>query len=980
MSLTRLCLLVAIGPALAFAGLVDSLWSAQYVGSTRTQFNSAADVIVDSATGHVYVCGSGEREYSNQTDMLLVKFNENGDTLWSRIIGGNTWSQDDMAHAMVADSAGNIYVVGLTGNAAPRGLDATWAKYSPDGTLLWWKKSMWRDDDAAFDITFGPGSDLYICGTRTDTLIGLSAFMVMRVNPDSGAIVWVRSYVLDTLAESRHHQSRRDLHPDFYDDYDYWDNCASALAPTPAGNIAVTGFGLSYDYEREWWTMTLTPTGNQLWATTHHHPNTIDHDDDVAFDLAVARTGEVYVAGFDFFQTTISEQGYNFAVAKYDLAGQEVAHRSMNVSAENGDDYAFSLALDDSTPQNVYVTGVLAYPSPLDEQNTTFKLDSDLQNRWGLLGASFGASGDDRGLKVIHRQGRIYVAGRRNLDMSLICYTTANPGLGQSKDTLWTFTSSGPGNLEDIGAAVTVVDTDRIYLAGHNLRYSTQYWTNLALIRLAHGDRDLLVRRIIAPRGTVSEGDTIVPEAVVANQGSLSGRFKAFMSIGSSYIDSVTAQLGPGESLTVRFRDWIARPIGRFAVRCSVGASSDINPANNVRVETVLVAGRDVACPRIVAPLGMIDSGETVVPRAWVCSYSRTPEVFPVRFKIGYEYADTQLVNLPPFDSMLVGFRPWTAQNIGRWAVTCSTMLDGDANPGNDRAVDSVRVMPVEVRDVGAVRVLAPAETTQFGIVVVPRAVFRNFGNVAASFPVMMAIDPGYLDMQQVAGLQPGESTIVEFTPWTAEPPGPLATAAFSDLPGDVNPGNDTAAGWVFVRVRDAAVRNIVAPRGTIDSGTNVTPSSTVANFGNATERIMVRFRIHRLSADIPVLSPFLCHRSALLRFSASGPGEVDPDQVYEDSTYITLAPGETLVTGFRQWSAAPSGSYRTESFTFLDGDMNPANDTATGSFTVVRRLHDVGVAAILAPPDTLDTGVTVVPAAVVRNSGTDPETFRVRF
>ena len=40
--------------------------------------------------------------------------------------------------------------------------------------------------------------------------------------------------------------------------------------------------------------------------------------------------------------------------------------------------------------------------------------------------------------------------------------------------------------------------------------------------------------------------------------------------------------------------------------------------------------------------------------------------------------------------------------------------------------------------------------------------------------------------------------------------------------------------------------------------------------------------------------------------------------------------------------------------------------------------LHDVGVTAILAPKDTVDTGSVVTPAAIVRNFGTFPETFPV--
>jgi hypothetical protein len=41
---------------------------------------------------------------------------------------------------------------------------------------------------------------------------------------------------------------------------------------------------------------------------------------------------------------------------------------------------------------------------------------------------------------------------------------------------------------------------------------------------------------------------------------------------------------------------------------------------------------------------------------------------------------------------------------------------------------------------------------------------------------------------------------------------------------------------------------------------------------------------------------------------------------------------------------------------------------------------HDVGVTEILAPPDTVDSGATVPPQAVMHNSGSSGETFDVRF
>jgi len=63
---------------------------------------------------------------------------------------------------------------------------------------------------------------------------------------------------------------------------------------------------------------------------------------------------------------------------------------------------------------------------------------------------------------------------------------------------------------------------------------------------------------------------------------------------------------------------------------------------------------------------------------------------------------------------------------------------------------------------------------------------------------------------------------------------------------------------------------------------------------------------------------------------------------------------------------------------TSLSGDWCTANDKKTGS--VVVRVRDVTCTQLLAPPDTVDSGATVTPRAVVRNAGTTNETFNTRL
>jgi hypothetical protein len=80
----------------------------------------------------------------------------------------------------------------------------------------------------------------------------------------------------------------------------------------------------------------------------------------------------------------------------------------------------------------------------------------------------------------------------------------------------------------------------------------------------------------------------------------------------------------------------------------------------------------------------------------------------------------------------------------------------------------------------------------------------------------------------------------------------------------------------------------------------------------------------------------------------------------------------------FDSWTATARGVSATRCSTGLSGDWCPNNDKKTGAVTV--RVRDIACIRLLAPPDTVDSGATVAPRAVVRNAGTTNETFSTRL
>jgi len=147
----------------------------------------------------------------------------------------------------------------------------------------------------------------------------------------------------------------------------------------------------------------------------------------------------------------------------------------------------------------------------------------------------------------------------------------------------------------------------------------------------------------------------------------------------------------------------------------------------------------------------------------------------------------------------------------------------------------------------------------------------------------------------------------------------------------------------------DVGPTAILVPVGTVDSGTQVTPTVVVRNFGTG-------------SATFP---------TTLL--IGSGYSETQSD---------TLAAGSVDTLRFPIWTAYPIGTTGVVCFTGLVGDEDPANDTIRDSVRVVGPpVHDVGAVAIISPSASVRAGDTVVPRALIRNFGNRVERFfNVRF
>ncbi len=155
-------------------------------------------------------------------------------------------------------------------------------------------------------------------------------------------------------------------------------------------------------------------------------------------------------------------------------------------------------------------------------------------------------------------------------------------------------------NVEEC-ARINAPDTGlwTIRVSAHNVATARKQgfaWTiSGGVERIAGEAHDVGVAVITAPVDTVDTGAYVDPKVVVSNFGTSDETFLTRLTIGAAYTDTMTITLGSGVSDTLTFAEWVSRPAGTYAVKCSTGLAGDADPGNDVAARTVyVVAGAGI--------------------------------------------------------------------------------------------------------------------------------------------------------------------------------------------------------------------------------------------------------------------------------------------------------------------------------------------------------------------------------------------------
>jgi hypothetical protein len=350
----------------------ETAWVRTYNGPENSD-EYAADIVVDNS-GDVYVTGSS---YGSGTDCdyVTIKYYSNGDTAWVRRYSG---PYADSVSAMAMDNTGNVYVTGWSWNGT--NFDYLTIKYNSNGDTGWVRRYDGTGDskDVAFDIATDVCGRVCVTGYST----GDFGFATICYDQVDGSIIWLKKYsgITDSGGAGLH------------------------LVADGSCNIYVTGISLISGFEDfDYTTIKYYPGGDTDWVRSYNGPASLS---DFPQDIAVDKSGNVFVTGWSTDFRNGGEKREDFATLKYDSLGNDLWVKRYVV---DGQSFAGAIALDNSG--NAYVTGQSYAGSEMDENYSTIKYNPNGDTSWVRSYNGPASLSDNPQDIAVDESGNVYVTG-----------------------------------------------------------------------------------------------------------------------------------------------------------------------------------------------------------------------------------------------------------------------------------------------------------------------------------------------------------------------------------------------------------------------------------------------------------------------------------------------------------------------------------------------------------------------------------------
>ncbi|MEO0087856.1 MAG: T9SS type A sorting domain-containing protein [candidate division WOR-3 bacterium] len=215
------------------------------------------------------------------------------------------------------------------------------------------------------------------------------------------------------------------------------------------------------------------------------------------------------------------------------------------------------------------------------------------------------------------------------------------------------------------------------YGIGYQLNFNYQ-----ANIRILH---DVGVERISGFPSISDSNSIIYPNALIKNYGQFQENFQAKLTCGDFYTDIKTITLNPNDTQTIYFNPCTLKGRNYQYYKCTTLLANDERPTNNFKEGRIFIRVRDVGVVRIIEPNGYIGQGSYIQPKARIKNFGNLREEFDVIFTINNWQTQKRVAISANNEIDIIFDSLWYASDTGQHVAKCSTRLDSDINPSNDK-------------------------------------------------------------------------------------------------------------------------------------------------------------------------------------------------------------------------------------------------------------------------------------------------------
>jgi len=143
--------------------------------------------------GGFIVAGFGDvpsRDAAWNKEVLLVKLDSNGNVEWFKTFG---WEREEYARSVKETSNGGFIVAGSTNSRGYGGFDVLVVKFNSEGDVEWFKVFGGAGHDRAFDILETPDGGFIVVGASESYGVGLDDVYIVKLDK-RGNTLWSKTY------------------------------------------------------------------------------------------------------------------------------------------------------------------------------------------------------------------------------------------------------------------------------------------------------------------------------------------------------------------------------------------------------------------------------------------------------------------------------------------------------------------------------------------------------------------------------------------------------------------------------------------------------------------------------------------------------------------------------------------------------------------------------------------------------------------